>query len=67
MKILPGKVTYKKLSANKKITVNKKTGNSKLSRKLRKGTYKIKVNVKAAGTNEYKSAVRTATVRIRVR
>ncbi|MBR7072785.1 MAG: hypothetical protein IKI33_04110, partial [Eubacterium sp.] len=44
-----GTVTYKKLSVNKKITINKKTGNISVKKGLKKGVYKIKIQVKASG------------------
>ena len=61
-----GKVTYTKLSGNKKITINKKTGKITVKKKLKKGTYKVKVKVRAAGTSSYLPAVKTVTVKIKV-
>lgn len=61
-----GKLTYAKLSGNKKITVNKKTGKITVKKGLKKGTYKIKVRVKAAGGSYYKAGSRTVTVRVKV-
>ncbi|MBQ7740113.1 MAG: leucine-rich repeat domain-containing protein [Eubacterium sp.] len=61
-----GKLTYKKLKGNKKIVVNK-NGKITVKKGLKKGTYKIKINVKAAGTVSYKSAVKTVIVTIKVK
>lgn len=50
-----GKLTFKKLKGNKKITINKKTGNITIKKGLKKGTYKIRIKVRAAGTSKYRS------------
>lgn len=68
-------MSYKLLSAKKgsksfkkKFKINAKTGKVTIKKKLRKGTYKLKVNVKAAGNANYKaSAVKTVTFRVKVR
>ena len=65
-KVGDGKVTFKKASGNKKITINKKTGKITVKKKLKKGTYKVKVKVRAAGTSSYLPAVKTVTVKIKV-
>lgn len=62
-----GTVTYKKISGNKKIKVNKKTGALKINKKLRRGNYKVKVQVKAAGNDYYEPAKKTVTIKIRVK
>ncbi len=62
-----GKVTYTKKSGNKKIVINKKTGKITVKKGLKKGTYKVKVVVKAAGNESYKAAKKTATVKIVVK
>ena len=67
-----GKVTYKKLSVSKKsastkITINKKTGDITVKKGLAKGTYKVKVRVKAAGGGSYASATKDVTVKIKVK
>ena len=57
-----GKLSYKKSSGNKKITINKTTGKVTIKKGLKKGTYKVKVKVKAAGNSNYKaSAWKTVT------
>lgn len=62
-----GKKSFKKLSGNKKITVNTKTGKITVKKGLKKSTYKIKVKVTAKGTTNYKSASITKTVKIKVK
>lgn len=63
-----GTMTYTKVSGNKKITVNKKTGKVTVRKGLKKATYKIKVKVKAAGNSSYKpSTVKTVTFKIKVK
>ena len=62
-----GKVTYARAGGSKKILINKKTGKVTIKKKLRKGTYKLKVKVKAAGTSKYKDATKKVTVNIKVK
>lgn len=50
-----GTLTYKKLKGNKKIKINKKTGTITLKKGLAKGTYKVRMKVRAAGTSKYKA------------
>ena len=62
-----GTVTYTKVSGNKYFTVNGKTGTIKIKKGLKKGTYKIKVNVRAAGTKTYEAASKNVTVKVKVK
>ena len=62
-----GTVTYAKASGNKKITVSKKNGNITVKKGLKKGTYKVKVSVKAAGTADYEAKTIKKTVTIKVK
>jgi hypothetical protein len=62
-----GTVTYSKTSGNKKITISKTSGKIKVKKGLKKGTYKVKIKVKAAGTSTYKSGSKTVTVTIKVK
>ena len=63
-----GTMTYAKASGNKKITINKKTGKVTVKKGLKKGTYKVKVKIKAAGNSNYKaSAYKTVTFKIIVK
>ena len=63
-----GKLTYTKASGSKKITIAKTTGKVTVKKGLKKGTYKIKVNVKATGNSNYNaSAVKAVTFKVRVK
>lgn len=63
-----GPLRYKKVSGNKKITIDKKTGKVTVRKGLNKGTYKVKVKVKAIGNKNYKaSAYKPATFTIKVK
>jgi len=62
-----GTTTYTKSSGNKKISINKKTGKVTVKKGLKKGTYKVKVKVKAAGNKNYKAATKTVTFKIKVK
>ncbi len=62
-----GTKTYTKSSGNKKITINKKTGKVTIKKGLKKGTYTIKIKVKAAGNDKYKAATKTVKVKIKVK
>ncbi len=62
-----GTLTYAKSSGNKKITINKKTGKVTVAKGLKKGTYSVKVKIKAAGNANYKaSAYKTVTFKIKI-
>ena len=62
-----GTKTFKKLSGNAKITVNKTTGKLTVKKGLKKGTYKVKVRVTAKGNKNYKSGYKDVTVTIKVK
>ena len=62
-----GKVTYKKVSGAKKLSINAKTGKITVKKGTKKGTYKIKVRVTAAGSANYKAATKTLTLKVRVK
>ena len=63
-----GKMSYIKSSGNKKITINKKTGKVTVKKGLKKGTYKIKVKVKAAGNTNFKASKQyKLTIKIKVK
>lgn len=61
-----GKVTFKKAKGNKKITVSK-NGKITVKKGLKKGTYKVKVKVTAAGDETYTAKTETVTVKIIVK
>ena len=63
-----GVLAYKKVSGNKKITINKKTGKVTIKKGLRKGTYKVTVKVAASGNSTYKpSPARKVTFKIKIK
>ena len=63
-----GTISYAKASGNKKITINKKTGKVTVKKGLKKGTYKVRVKVRAAGAGIYNaSAWKNVTIKIRVK
>jgi len=64
-----GKVTYTKVKkgSSSKLTIGKKSGKITVKKGTKKGTYKIRVKVKAAGNAYYKSKTKTVTVKIRVK
>ncbi len=61
-----GKVSFKKTSGNKKITVSK-AGKITVKKGLKKGTYKVKIKVTAAGNSAYNKGSQTVTVKIKVK
>ena len=61
-----GPVIYKKTSGSSKITIDKKTGKITVKKGLKKGTYKVKVNVTAGGTRYYYYKTVKTTVKIKV-
>ncbi len=63
-----GKMTYTKASGNKNITIAKTTGKVTVKKGLKKGTYSVKVKVKAGGNANYKaSSVKNVTFKIKVK
>lgn len=62
-----GMLSYKKVSGNKRITINNKTGNITVKKGLKKGKYSVTVKVTAVGNNKYKKGVRTTRVIIMVK
>ncbi len=67
-----GKRTYKlsgvtKAKYKKYFKVNKRTGKLTVKKGLKKGTYKVKIKVTAAGDEGHNKATGTATARIRVK
>lgn len=61
-----GKVTYSRKSGSKKIVV-RKNGKVTIKKGLKKGTYKVKVNVKAAGSKNYKKFSKAVTFTVKVK
>ena len=65
-KVGDGKVSFKKASGNKKITVNK-AGKVTVKKGLKKGKYSVKVKVTVAASKNYKKATATKTLKITVK
>ena len=64
-----GKISYKKLSGNKKIKVNSKSGKITIKKGSYKSgkTYSIKVKITAKGNDSYKTKSITKTVKIKIK
>ncbi len=61
-----GALSYKKISGNKKIKINKTTGKVTVGERLSSGTYIVRVKVTAAGDDVYRSGALTKSFKIRV-
>jgi endo-1,4-beta-xylanase len=61
-----GTLSYKKKSGNKKIAINKKTGKVTVKKGLKKGTYKVKAIITAAGDANHKAATVPVTFKVKV-
>ena len=62
-----GTVSYGKSKGNGKIKISKTSGKVTVKKGLKKGTYKVTVKVKAAGTKNYKAAAKTVTFQVKVK
>ena len=62
-----GKLSYKKTSGNKNITVNAKNGKLTVKKGTKKGTYKVKVKISAAAAGNYNAGSKTVTFSIKVK
>ena len=62
-----GKVTFKKVSGTKKLKINSKNGKVTVKKGTKKGTYRIKVRITAAGNDYYKAATKTVIVKVKVK
>lgn len=71
-----GTVAYRKISVGskktnkkygRKISINSSNGNVTVKRGLKKGTYKVKVEVSDGGNNNYNGSTRTVTFKIKVK
>ena len=61
-----GKVTFKKSSGNKKISISS-AGKVTVKKKLKKGTYTVKTKVTAAGNSNYKAKTKTVSLKVVVK
>lgn len=62
-----GKLSYKKTSGSSGISVNSKTGKITVKKGMKKGNYKIKVQIKAAAKGNYKAGTKTVTIIVKVK
>ena len=62
-----GILTFKKLSGNKKILINAKNGVVTVKKKLKRGTYKVKVQVTSSGDANYTKKIKTVTFKIKIK
>ena len=58
-----GQLTYTAVNNSRKISINKKTGTVTLKKGIKKGTYKLKVKVRADGNNNYNAVAKTVTAK----
>ena len=62
-----GALSFYKASGNAKIVINATSGKITVKKKLKKGTYKVQVRVKAAGNAIYAQSTKTVTITIKVK
>ena len=62
-----GTLRFSKLQGNQNIRINKKTGKITVQKKLKKGTYKVRILIQEKGNKNYKMTSRIAIVKIKVR
>ena len=62
-----GKVTYVKIKGKKQLKVNKKNGKLTIKKGTRKGVYKIKIRITAAGDTNYNPLSKTIVVTVKVK
>lgn len=61
-----GKVSYKKVSGSKRLTVNKKTGKVTIKKNTKAGSYEAKVKITAKGNSKYLPVTKTITIIVNV-
>ena len=59
-----GTITYTKKSGDKKITIDKKTGELKIHKCLKKGLYKVAIKITAHGAENYRPKSQTVLLNI---
>lgn len=62
-----GTLSYKKTYGTSAITVNSKTGKIYVKKGLKKGTYRVKIQIKAAARGYYNARSKTVTVTVKVK
>lgn len=60
-----GTVTYVKTSGSGRLLVNGKTGKVTVKKGTKKGTYRVRIKVTAAGNDDYRP--KTAVIRVKIR
>ena len=61
-----GPVTFKKKSGSKNLSISNK-GVITVKKGTKKGTYKIKVAITAAGNDKFEAGTKTVTVKVKVK
>lgn len=62
-----GKLSYKKVSGSKKLSINKTTGKITVKKGTAKGTYKAVIKINAAAKGQYTSSSKTVTITVKVK
>lgn len=62
-----GTLSYKKLSGSSAMKIDAKTGKLTVKKGLKKGTYRVKVQIKAAARGNYNAGSKTVTVTVKVK
>ncbi|MBE5871084.1 MAG: hypothetical protein E7294_07490 [Lachnospiraceae bacterium] len=62
-----GKVTYQIKTGVKGFTINKKNGKLTIKKGMKKKTYKLKIEVTAAGNEKFAGTTKTVTVKVKVK
>ena len=59
-----GTLSFKKISGSSKLSITKKTGYVKVKKKTKAGIYKMKVQITAGATGDYKKTKITKTIKV---
>ncbi|MBR1743441.1 MAG: hypothetical protein IJ733_16535 [Lachnospiraceae bacterium] len=62
-----GKLSYKKISGSKNLSVNGGTGKITVKKKTKKGIYNIKIQISADPAGTYKAVTRTVVIKVKVK
>ena len=62
-----GTLSYKKISGSSRLTIDKKTGSVTVKKNTKRGNYRMKVSVRAAGNYKYASGSTVVNVKVSVR
>lgn len=61
-----GELAFSKVKGNKKITINKTSGQVKVSKGLKTGTYPVIVSITAAGDDSHSAVTKEVTFKVRI-